>query len=580
MENVKRKRKTAPPPKEEATEVQEEEISLVEPISNLHLQKKKKKRVVFAEPIISPGKQEEEEEEENPPPSSTLEDPLETMGRAEAERLLQLRNPVILQPSDASEDDVFSDLANGMLLGGGPAPAATAPAATVVENRQKELEQYMEQYEERAKQAKALEEQEGSGSDSEEERRAKKDRRKQTKKKSMVNNKLRRKTEPGASLKAIVDHLVQQTVDEAVQEFEAEDPVSYSIFPVAAGGLHEFTRDELLRKPDPDPTPEEAAAAAAAAAILEKKKKRQNASTAAAAAADPAAAAAAERSLKSRQLRDKKLPRDFQRLWYHLDPEEGDPRPSEDGVHPPPPPAMGGGADESTGGMFSRCLQTYRFRPMDTSYIFDKLRQPPKPWINGGGASQGGIDTATWTESLLAKKVASIEISSRREHEAWMQEARPDVDVPCKNKDQCEGRSIPDAEPITLVAKLTREEEKRFQESGGKWRPSVPRSCILCERAFDLNMIVNARAECRTMSPQVNLVSSGCIVDQPGEYVLEQCYVSSSREAQFAVVPFVMHCRRYYRQVKDPLTGRLRYTQPGYHLPEHIAGPAPARQDF
>ena len=137
---------------------------------------------------------------------------------------------------------------------------------------------------------------------------------------------------------------------------------------------------------------------------------------------------------------------------------------------------------------------------------------------------------------------------------------------PCIKGEECEGRKIPGAVPVTLKERLSEQ-----VIASGKLPESVG-MCLMCLREAELFMFVNTRAETGTI-PHKNVLISGTasITDKEREYPRTYTVSSSSLNFQGISCPLVIHVRTNYRQYYDDKMGCYGYKQDGIPYPEDLA---------
>lgn len=166
---------------------------------------------------------------------------------------------------------------------------------------------------------------------------------------------------------------------------------------------------------------------------------------------------------------------------------------------------------------------------------------------------------------------------------------------PCTMGDQCEGRFIPGAVPITLVAFVAPEE---FTLSGPHRDPATEvnatnttnaaaratlagRMCVMCTRKAVGSLFQSARSK----SLYANMLCQRYhnFVNQDGEYALDQCICNGTQEWQGIYKPVAVHVRHWYRQERRRLPNGTEiycYAQHGYLYPLYDQTQLETHQSF
>lgn len=249
-------------------------------------------------------------------------------------------------------------------------------------------------------------------------------------------------------------------------------------------------------------------------------------------------------SAREIQKKDSENPLPIQKFFY-MDPERRD--------------AIISNRSESDKEYFQRGL-------VNTQLIRDRMSSTLEKVRNG--------PSVTWTakskEEFVSAVLKSVNIVTRRDEEGMLRTAR-EGERNCLNDSQCEGNFIPNARKVTLVEYLSPEERARFKEKGEL--PSHRKLCVMCIRKFVAYHYINARSECKS-STNTNWLASkfGNIVDQHGEYCLEQTIMTNGNKYQSIPVPVVLHVRKGYRQVVDDKEGVTYFIQDPsfYKMPEDV----------
>lgn len=202
---------------------------------------------------------------------------------------------------------------------------------------------------------------------------------------------------------------------------------------------------------------------------------------------------------------------------------------------------------------FEAGLHSIDYSVKDMSAVIDMLAQGVRSWI------------PTTRPEFLAQMIASMDLRTRKEDDAFLR-TPVEGERKCISDENCEGTKIQNARPVILMEKLTSKELREKEASGGKKVPASRRLCVMCQRYIVAYFYINCRAECATLRTNVKLSSYFNLVDKVGEYLLEDCVMSSSTEYQGLPAPVVLHTRNKYKQVVQD--GVTYYQQIGYPRPE------------
>ncbi len=203
-----------------------------------------------------------------------------------------------------------------------------------------------------------------------------------------------------------------------------------------------------------------------------------------------------------------------------------------------------------------RCLRRVDFTAQDLNAVFKRIQKYTRTWI-----PEHIVDMS---ENMFA----NLDIMTRGQDDFWLRTKGPD-DRDCVSDDDCQGRYLmPNKSGHTLTECLTEEDQETFIKTGKL--PELRRSCLACQRYFAAYYYINLRAECDNMRTDAKLAKFCNIVDQAGEYILDQCIITSGTKYQGLPAPVVLHCRRYYEQKIDNEKNIVYYIQKGYYKSEQI----------
>jgi len=196
-------------------------------------------------------------------------------------------------------------------------------------------------------------------------------------------------------------------------------------------------------------------------------------------------------------------------------------------------------------------VQKVTRNPYEFAYIFDVMRRAPKD-----------IQSTNALEARQAYRNV-VYLNTRAHEEAYMCEAKG-MEKRCCNGGECAGLLVNTASPFILKAFLFPKEHENYEQHTTLPREveEDQRSCILCMRNFVTTRLAFLRAY---GSEESRWNSSLCIskyrnlVDQPGEYRLEDCNASTSKNGEVQMDPVVRFSRSDYDH--HMMNGRSYYKQ-------------------
>lgn len=202
---------------------------------------------------------------------------------------------------------------------------------------------------------------------------------------------------------------------------------------------------------------------------------------------------------------------------------------------------------------FESEVHNVQFTPQDLSTVVDMMRQGVRSWI-----------PRTRPEFLEAM-ISSMEMCTREVEEAFLR-TPVEGERRCIADEGCEGMKIEHAKPCILVEKLTRLEREEQAKTGKL--PSMRKLCVMCQRYVVGYYYINTKAECDTIRTKAVLSQYYNLADKCGEYLLEDCIMSSSRDYQGLPGPVVFQVRNKYKQ--EVQNGVTYFLQVGYKKPEQL----------
>ncbi len=183
----------------------------------------------------------------------------------------------------------------------------------------------------------------------------------------------------------------------------------------------------------------------------------------------------------------------------------------------------------------------------DMSTVFEMLRDHSSKWLPGAGI-----------DDPARQRLQNVAVVTRVEEESFLRtRVAASGERDCASGDACEGTKIvgPPGGGVILV-------EHWLQ---GTPRPAAAGFCIMCKRAQITYFYFNSVAEGDDMGQTFHEHAN--IIEQEGEYTVDQCVIAGTREVHGALLPCAIHCRAWYayQGTKD---GVHWFTQPGYDYPQ------------
>lgn len=202
-------------------------------------------------------------------------------------------------------------------------------------------------------------------------------------------------------------------------------------------------------------------------------------------------------------------------------------------------------------------------RPYDFPYVRALLQQP-------------ACDTLSPEDIKHDEHVrTSIQVVTRAYEEKYLREPLK-KERACIMGEQCQGLQLPYVNDNAFIVRefLLPTEEEEFLRTGKL--PSEGRLCLMCKRSEIARAFINIRADGKGVKNNVILQDYRNIVDEEGEYCLDDCLLSSHEIFQGLLDPIVLHLKNAYRlKVKDGVRyyeqWRMKY--PGQI--DHFLGLAP-----
>lgn len=173
-------------------------------------------------------------------------------------------------------------------------------------------------------------------------------------------------------------------------------------------------------------------------------------------------------------------------------------------------------------------------RPFDAPFIRALLQQAPQETLSPETARHKDIERA------------KTEVVPRAYEERYLCEPTGNQ-RPCVMAQQCQGMQLPHIRENAFVLRefLLPSQEDEWKRSGKL--PQERQLCLMCKRAEILRAFVNVRADNMGVKSHMILQDYRNLVNVPGEYMLEDCILSSPTIYQGLLDPVVMHVKNAYR---------------------------------
>lgn len=173
-------------------------------------------------------------------------------------------------------------------------------------------------------------------------------------------------------------------------------------------------------------------------------------------------------------------------------------------------------------------------RPYDFPYVRALIQQKP-------------CDTLSPEDIKHKEHVrCTIQVVTRAYEENYLREPTG-KERSCIMGDQCQGMHLPHVNENAFVLRefLLPTEEEEYNRTGKL--PAEGRLCLMCKRSEIARAFINIRADGMGVKNNIILQDYRNIVDEEGEYCLEDCLLSSPQVFQGLLDPVVLHLRNAYR---------------------------------
>lgn len=213
----------------------------------------------------------------------------------------------------------------------------------------------------------------------------------------------------------------------------------------------------------------------------------------------------------------------------------------------------------STQHSFEQAINRNRIYSMgDMSYLVEKLKKYSTSY-------------APVTQEEVEENSTFDTFISTRQNDQLNLHSKLPGQFECMNEDQCVNMRI---SKKPLCEHITPEDIMARAKTDAKIRK---KPCIRCIRHMYAYVLLNLRAECRTLPKNINVMSYGNIVDAEDQYIMEQCIMTGSKKrTQGVLFPIPLDVDNYYT-VEDH-GGVVYLSQTGYYTPEQIT--KKSRMDF
>ena len=173
-------------------------------------------------------------------------------------------------------------------------------------------------------------------------------------------------------------------------------------------------------------------------------------------------------------------------------------------------------------------------RPYDFPYVRALIQQKP-------------CDTLSPEDIKHKEHVrCTIQVVTRAYEEKYLREPTG-KERSCIMGDQCQGMHLPHVNENAFVLRefLLPTEEEEYNRTAKL--PAEGRLCLMCKRSEIARAFINIRADGMGVKNNIILQDYRNIVDEEGEYCLEDCLLSSPQVFQGLLDPVVLHLRNAYR---------------------------------
>lgn len=173
-------------------------------------------------------------------------------------------------------------------------------------------------------------------------------------------------------------------------------------------------------------------------------------------------------------------------------------------------------------------------RPYDFPYVRALIQQKP-------------CDTLSPEDIKHKEHVrCTIQVVTRAYEEKYLREPTG-KERSCIMSDQCQGMHLPHVNENAFVLRefLLPTEEEEYNRTAKL--PAEGRLCLMCKRSEIARAFINIRADGMGVKNNIILQDYRNIVDEEGEYCLEDCLLSSPQVFQGLLDPVVLHLRNAYR---------------------------------
>lgn len=166
-----------------------------------------------------------------------------------------------------------------------------------------------------------------------------------------------------------------------------------------------------------------------------------------------------------------------------------------------------------------------------------------------------------------SKLFPSAPVRTREEEEEQLREPNVSEGIgerQCRQDENCEGMTIPDAEPVKLkefeyIAQII----YRLEHNGTEHLIPERQLCVMCSRRAIDKSYISIRSKGTSAEANILCQNYSNIFNQQGQYDLRDAIMSNSKQYQGIPLPVVKHQRDLYFQVTDQATGRRSFHQNG-----------------
>lgn len=168
------------------------------------------------------------------------------------------------------------------------------------------------------------------------------------------------------------------------------------------------------------------------------------------------------------------------------------------------------------------------------------------------GSASSNANTGTCMDATVERHRPHVHIVTREWEEKFMHEVSG-CERPCMNAATGEcfvhkllaymGTTTP---PFAMCEFYVKSVYEDIEARGWVW-PTTQHPCIFCVRSMIFSQMMQVRCQKMTIPPSVNFGIIGNIVNVPGEYCAENCFIGRGDSYEGVTVPVVMPLFHHFR---------------------------------